>query len=175
MIMSTYEIRLQRLMKDAIAELNKIDIYPSEAIAGIKENSSAKRRLGCCKKSVYRGKVKYEIEISTMLKEKNDRQIKEIIHHELLHTCKGCLNHGQKWKALAAKVNDIYGYCIKTTADIPDSAEKGVKQYRYEIRCNQCGNTGYRMKKSKVVMQPENYRCSKCGGQLTVKAKSFWN
>lgn len=173
--MSAYELRLRRLMEEVILELKEIGIYPSEAIIGIKENSRAKRRLGCCKKSVYRGKISYEIEISAMLKEKDDRQIKEIIHHELLHTCKGCLNHGQEWKALAAKVNDTYGYCIKTTADFSDSPGRKEEQYRYEIRCAQCGNTGYRMKKSKVVTHPENYRCSKCGGPLTVRAKSFWN
>lgn len=162
-------------MQEAIKELHEVQIYPSERIKGIKGNSRAKRRLGCCKKRVDRGKANYEIEISTMLEDETDRQIKEIIHHELLHTCKGCLNHGQKWKSQAARVNQIFGYHIKTTAEITDSEDIEEKQYKYVIKCSECGNTGYRMKKSRVVKQPENYRCSKCGGQLSVKAKSFWN
>ena len=175
MKIDTYEKRLEKLMQEAILELEEIGIQPSEDIKGIKPNNRAKRRLGCCKKSVDGREVKYEIEISTILKEKTNREIKEIIHHELLHTCKGCLNHGPKWKSLAAKVNDAYGYHIKTTAELPHPEEGEAKPYRYEIRCSKCGNTGYRMKKSKVIMHPENYRCSKCGGRLLIKEKSFWN
>ena len=111
--------------------------------------------MGCCKKTVNRGVEKFEIEISTILEGETDQRIKEIIHHELLHTCKGCLNHGQKWKSLAARVNHIYGYHIRTTAEIPTLDDGREKPYRYEIRCTKCGNTGYRMKKSKVVKNQE--------------------
>lgn len=171
----TYEIRLEKLMLEAINELKQIGIEPAESIKGIKVNSRAKRRLGCCKKVLDQGKIQYEIEIAKMMEVMTDRQIKEVIHHELLHTCKGCMNHGQKWKSLAAKVNKNYGYHIETTAKILGNEEQKEKRFKYEIRCTKCGNTGYRMKKSKVVSQPENYRCSKCGGKLAVKEKSFWN
>ena len=171
----TYNTRLEKLMEEAIEELHRIHIYPAENIAGIKANSRAKRRLGCCKKSEKMGKAEYQIEISAMMEERTDQEIKEIIHHELLHTCKGCLNHGQKWKLLADKVNNAYGYHIKTRAEMPGSEDRQKRHFRYEIRCTKCGNTGYRMKKSKVVMQPDHYRCSKCGGRLSVTEKSFWN
>ena len=172
---NTYHDRLEKLMREAIEELHKINIFPAESITGIKANSRAKRRLVFCKRTVNRGVEKFEIEISTILEGETDQRIKEIIHHELLHTCKGCLNHGQKWKSLAARVNNIYGYHIRTTAEIPTLDDGREKPYRYEIRCTKCGNTGYRMKKSRVVKEPGNYRCSKCGGQLSVKEKSFWN
>lgn len=152
---NTYHDRLEKLMREAIEELHKINIFPAESITGIKANSRAKRRLGCCKRTVNRGVEKFEIEISTILEGETDQRIKEIIHHELLHTCKGCLNHGQKWKSLAARVNHIYGYHIRTTAEIPTLDDGREKPYRYEIRCTKCGNTGYRMKKSKVVKNQE--------------------
>lgn len=172
---TTYNLRLEKLMKEAMKELHNIDIYPAENIIGIKSNRRAKRRLGCCKKIMINGKIGYEIEISTMLENEDDKRIKEIIHHELLHTCKGCLNHGQKWKALAAEVNKAYGYNITTTARSEEINLANPRSYKYMIRCKKCGTTSYRMKKSKVVSHPENYRCSKCGGRLEILEKSFWN
>lgn len=136
-------------MQEAIKELHHIEIYPADNITGIKSNSRAKRRLGCCKKSIINGKAEYEIEISAMLEKEDDKRIKEIIHHELLHTCKGCLNHGQRWKALAAKVNHAYNYNITTTARTDQMDELDDGRYKFMIRCTKCGNTGYRMKKAR--------------------------
>lgn len=159
-------------MKESIEELHHIGIYPARNLIGIKSNSRAKRRLGCCKKVMIDGKISYEIEISTMLENEDDKKIKEIIHHELLHTCKGCLNHGQKWKSLAAEVNKAYGYRITTTAKT-EEIEQTYPRYKYMVRCKECGTASYRMKKSRVVNHPENYRCSKCGGRLEILEKSF--
>lgn len=171
---NTYDIRLERLMNEVIEELRRIEIYPARNIIGIKINNRAKRRLGCCKKSIVNGKPQYEIEISAMLEKEDDKKIKEVIHHELLHTCKGCLNHGQKWKSLAAKVNHVYDYNITTTTHFDQMDEGDDSRFKFMIRCVKCGNTSYRMKKSKVINQPESYRCSKCGGSLEIIEKSFW-
>lgn len=168
--MTEFEHRLNRLMAEAISELKRVGIAPSKNISSISVNKRAKKRLGCCKYEKSGGKVQYRLEISSMLEEKDDRTIKEVILHELLHTCPGCLNHGEKWKAMAALVNRTYGYSISTTADYRaleiDMPERA--KYKYEIVCTKCGKTGYRMKKSKVILHPEKYRCSSCGGALKI-------
>ena len=56
-------------------------------------NTRAKKRWGQCR-AVPGG---YSINISSvLLDERNDEKgLKETIHHELLHSCKGCMNHGE--------------------------------------------------------------------------------
>lgn len=129
------------------------------------------RRWGQCK-CVPGG---YSINISiALLDERNDiNGLKNTIIHELLHTCDGCMNHGPKWKAVASKVNDAYGYNIKRCSA---ASEKGVEkdtrpkhkviEYKYEIRCEDCGHIYKRSKMSKVIQHPELYLCSHCHGKL---------
>lgn len=129
-------------------------------------NTRAHRRWGQCKR-VANG---YSINISaTLLDESNDvNGLKNTILHELLHTCDGCMNHGTKWKTLASKVNNAYGYNIKRCSD---ANEKGVENdtrvvYKYEIQCQECGHSYKREKMSKAIQHPEKYRCGQCHGKL---------
>jgi predicted SprT family Zn-dependent metalloprotease len=129
------------------------------------------RRWGQCKR-ITGG---YSINISaTLLDERNDIDgLKNTIIHELLHTCDGCMNHGEKWKAMAKKVHQAYGYNIKRCSD---TDEKGVKKdtrpkqkaikYKYEVKCKKCGNVYQRSKMSNVIQHPEHYTCGKCHGEL---------
>lgn len=162
--MTEYEKRLNFLLEECLKELETIDIRPYGKILSIRENSRTKSRLGCCRQIKGGLFPQYQLEISIMLKEWESQKLKEVIIHEVLHTCKGCLNHGALWKELAAEVNKAYGYSIKRTAE-PQNPEN---VYRYRIRCSSCGNTSYRIKKSKIVQKPEIYRCARCGGALEV-------
>lgn len=168
--MTEYEKRLKRLLEEVLEELKNVEIHPAGTITSITENRRARKRLGCCRQEGTGLRRRYRLEVSIMLLDKDDRTIKEVIAHEALHTCKGCLNHGAEWKRLAAAVNHAYGYHIERTADYAGFGmeEKPEEIWKYRIRCRNCGNTGYRIKKSRVVTNPENYRCSKCGGALEV-------
>lgn len=168
--MTKFEERINAIAGEALKELHKAGIFPSKNIKEIKENKRAKKRLGCCKKVMVNQSEEYSIEISTVLEQETDQMIKEIIIHELLHTCKGCFNHGKEWKRKAAEVNRMYGYKIKTYAepkqqDIENKTEPG---YKYIIECKGCGTIGYRKKKSKLIQNPQLYRCGKCGGRLCI-------
>lgn len=169
--MTKFEERINRLAVEAGEELKAICIHPSDKVIAIKENRRAKKRLGCCKKERRIAQEFFIIEISTVLEEATDQAIKEILIHELLHTCKGCFNHGKLWKLYAAKVNQVYGYNISTYADTAQlNIEKTTTpKYRYEIRCQQCNHVGYRQKKSKVITYPHLYKCGKCAGTLKVR------
>ncbi len=147
---------------------NLLDITP---------NTRARRRWGQCK-SVPGG---FTININAdLLDERNDiNGLKDTILHELLHTVSGCMNHGEKWKRLAEMVNKKYGMHISRTNSAED---KGVTYRRdpywhyevtyrvnnnvYLIKCQCCGHTYKRMKKSKVVQHPELFRCGRCNGKL---------
>ena len=169
--MTKIEERINNLAVEARKELMNINIHPSEKIIAIKENRRAKKRLGCCKKEKQLAQEVFIIEISTVLEVAADQVIKEILIHELLHTCKGCFNHGKLWKLYAAKVNQVYGYNISTYANTAQlNIEKtAAPKFRYEIRCQHCDYVGYRQKKSKVITHPQLYKCGKCGGPLKVR------
>lgn len=168
--MTEFEIRLTRLMEDCIRQLRNIGIAPSQNIVGICENRRAKKRLGCCRILTQGRRKKYQIEIASILKEAEDTAIKEVILHELLHTCPGCFNHGTNWKKLVMQVNRAYGYQITRLGDYGKFAllDLPERPYKYRIQCIRCGTISYRRKRSKVIQCPQNYRCSRCGGALEV-------
>lgn len=167
--MNDYEKRLYKLMREAVDELHRIGIYPSDHIVSISENHRAKKRLGCCRKIVQGGRCVFTLEISSQLQEETDKKIKEVILHELLHTCRDCLNHGKRWKELAEQVNRKYGYTIKRTSESDrTAAAEAERNSRYKLICRSCGNVGYRIRKSRVIVHPEDYKCAKCGGKITV-------
>lgn len=172
---SDFAARLASLMNTCIGEMRTIGIEPSRQIFAIRENRRAKKRLGCCKVVKERGRTGFVIEVSSIMERCSDEVLKDVIFHELLHTCPGCLNHGQKWKSLADRINAC-GSHIRVRADssqipgLPREAEE--PQYKYEIECAACGIRFYRMRRSRVVDHPEYYRCSRCGGRLRVRELS---
>ena len=78
-------------------------------IEEIKINSRAKSRWGRC--SYNRLTDSYTIEISDRLVADNvdDMALANTLAHEMLHTVKGCMNHGAEWKAYADVMNTEYG------------------------------------------------------------------
>ena len=141
-------------------------------------NSRAKSRWGRCNKN--RG-GRYVIEInSELLNECNSlRGLKETILHEMIHTVSGCMNHGDKWKRLADKVNRRYGYAIKRTNSPEDKGlcDEAIRERNetrqqkldamptYRVVCEQCGHEYIRHKMSKLITDTEHYRCA-CNGKL---------
>lgn len=120
----------------------------------------------------------YEIDINECLlrDDSSDDGLLNTIIHELLHTVDGCMKHTGKWKLLADKVNQAYGYDIKrcSTAD-----EKGISTewtntvakatHKYMCKCSKCGKEVWRQKISDFIRYPEIYQCCNCGGIGTFK------
>ena len=167
---------LNNLLQNVIAECKAIKLPVSKHIEPeVLINRRAKKRFGACKK--YR--KSFVIELSEMMLNADPVYIKNILAHEVLHTCPGCQNHGKKWKYLAQLMNNTYGYKITTTTsyekmglenpnEIGGASEKNI--YKYIIKCEKCGQTIYRQKKSKLITHTNNYRC-KCGGKLNITMK----
>ena len=76
-------------------------------------NTRAKTRFGQCR--VMR-KGCFAISIAAIMFQAEDRHVEEVILHELLHSCKGCMSHGKQWKAYAEQVNLAYGTSISRTS-----------------------------------------------------------
>lgn len=161
--MKQYE--MEKLLKEIISECRAIKLPVSNNIAPeVLINKRAKSRFGACKKEG----TGFRIEICRHVLDADEAHVRNILAHEVLHTCKGCYNHGVRWKEYAARMNEAYGYNISTTTSyeslgLDRPAKK--KTVRYMVVCQSCGRKIYRQKKSKLITHTKQYRCT-CGGKL---------
>lgn len=157
--------------KECMRELDEIGIKYGNII-DVVPNTRAKKRWGQCRK--ISGGYHININICLFDDQSSVEGLKTTILHELLHSCPGCMNHGEAWKELADKVNERYGYKIKRTTS---ADEKGVseevrsiihadKEPKYKIVCTKCGQVIERARMSKLIKHPENFRCALCKGKL---------
>ena len=168
---------LDKLFAEVLEDFDALDIKYGK-IVDIKPNSRAQSRWGQCQKRA----DGYHININVALLADNigDQGAKETIAHEICHTIKGCMNHGEQWKHYAQLLS-VFGYNIKRTNSAADkgiSTEQHIanKNYKYLIRCEKCGNLNYYTKRSKVVnlIATEKYhgcRCGKCNSHNLVVEK----
>ena len=125
-----------------------------------------------------RGGVKsFEIHINHILLDDSvsDKSLENTILHELLHTVKGCQNHGTKWTHYADIVNRKYGYEIqRVDGDVDDASIALAKaqmrnSYKYKVFCPTCGAKWLYSRKTKTVSHPDWYRCGRCKTTLEVE------
>lgn len=152
--------------RECMRELDTLNIPYARGVQ-FTVNTRATSRLGLCRKSGDR----YVIEIAAiLLDERVDLRegLKNTLHHELLHTCRGCMKHTGRWAQYAARLNAAYGYRVSRTA----SPDEGIipsdllPEPKYILKCTACGHEIPRQKRSAAVMYPQRYRCSACGGRL---------
>lgn len=165
---------LNKLLAEVLEDFDALDIKYGK-IVEITPNSRAQSRWGQCRKRPNG----YYININVALLADNisDQGAKETIAHEVCHTIKGCMNHGATWKHYAQLLS-VFGYNIKRTNSAADkgiSAEAQIasKNYKYEVRCEKCGNSNFYQKAGKVVttlstQKYHGYRCGKCGSHKLV-------
>ena len=155
------------LLKKVMAEAKAVGVPISDKIdTHIRVNDRAKTRFGRCT-AVKGGFV---IELSDRLLDAPEMSCRQTIAHELIHTCDGCLNHGDLFKKYAAVMNKAYGYNISRTNSAEEMGIERNTDYKYVIICQSCGNRIERTKRSSLVDNPSRYRC-KCGGTL----KAYYN
>lgn len=161
--LQTYANRVEEILN----ELGIPFVHPMQ----IDVNYRARRWGQCCHENGI-----YTMNISaTLLDERNDETgLLQTLLHEYLHTCPGCLNHGQTWKRYAAIVYQKTGINIERTTS---AADKGIvvdlrpvrsHEKKYYIECLKCGHVFTRERKSDLVKYPQLYHHNKCGGALRV-------
>jgi predicted SprT family Zn-dependent metalloprotease len=137
--------------------------------ARVRINTRAKKRFGCC---IGTPKTGFVIELAAALPAAGHRVCMQTLAHEVLHTCPGCQDHGDRWKAHAARMNAAFGYAIRRT-DRPEALgvalPPAVPVYRWRVTCTGCGKSFLRQKSSPLIKTPQRYRCAACGGKLRVE------
>lgn len=104
--------RYRQLILSAEEKLDQLAI-PYGDIVLWEINTRAKKRFGQCRAM---RKGCFSINIAAMLFQAEDRYVEEVILHELLHSCEGCMSHGKRWKAYAEEINLAYGTKISRTS-----------------------------------------------------------
>lgn len=131
-------------------------------------NTRAKNRWGQCR-AVPGG---FTININAvLLDERNpEESLLNTIIHELLHTCKNCMNHGREWKTLAEKVNRAYHLNVSRTAS---ADQKGIvaetlpeKTVKHRFVCEDCGQIVERQRESDFTKRYNLYTCGRCHGHF---------
>jgi predicted SprT family Zn-dependent metalloprotease len=160
--------RINTVLQEIIQEAKNINIPVGNIDPGVTINTRATKRLGQCSK---RGD-KYFIQISSYTITEDLKVVRETLAHEILHTAKDCMNHGEMWKRYANKMNRIYGYDITRAKNI---ASFGITKptvnhlTNYTLKCQgTCGQVIHRHRKSKLITHTHLFRCAKCGGKLLV-------
>lgn len=152
-----------RWAEKVLKSLNIPFIHPIEVTV----NTRAKSRYGQCRKSA----DGYHINISEVLmRDSSDiRALDATLLHELIHTCPGCMNHGELWKTYGYRVYEKTGLEIERTSDYEklygirlEKPKEQVESYKYGVYCPKCGHKWFYKRRSKAVLHPELYRCPDC-------------
>lgn len=143
MTKESLENKLHRLAKESERELYQIELFRDKIRDDLTYtiNYRAKKRLGqCCNKK--------DINISSWLLEiGTDKDIKDTIIHEILHTFEDTHGHDYLWTWYADIVNSRLGYHISRLGSIDEIYQNAGKttpiqrtHYKYEITCMKCGH-----------------------------------
>ena len=169
---------LRRLYSECVSEAKGIGLDISDNITRITVNNRLSRALGRCTMSwdAWNRKYSYKIEMNPCMlaDDLEDKVPKNTIMHELIHTCKDCMNHGSEFQHRASIVNRKLGYNVHTQTDsrILEAAGVVVKKTpdRYGIVCNKCGRVVQKKKRwSPMLENIGNYHHGgSCGGSLHV-------
>lgn len=156
---------LNSLFNQCMDEVQSVGIETG-TIEEVTINYRSKKRFGQCRRT----NGKYFISVnSEILSDKSiEKRVKQTIIHEILHTVKGCMNHGEEWKKVADLMNDCYNYNISRCSSYSDFGLKREeivkpKEYKYIYRCKCCGQIIKRQRKTDFV---NHYTCGKCNGNF---------
>lgn len=139
---------------------------PIGCVPSIKENARFTSSWGRCRRLTAHT---FEIEIKSRLLEDDvpHEVLMNTMLHELLHTCKNCMNHGEVFKRYASRLNAI-GYDIQTM--VTEAELKAVpsepKRYKYKVTCEGCGEVWNYKSRGAVVrsLQRDAHSCTcQCG------------
>ena len=153
---------LNALLQTVLEQARAAGIPVAEQIdPAVQLNARATGRFGRCLSRSGR----YTIELSDRFLTAPPLACMQTLAHEVLHTCRGCANHGERWKAYAQRMNAAYGYHISRTDTCEALGVPDRSQANYVLVCQRCGAKITRQRRSALIQHPERYRC-RCGGTL---------
>lgn len=156
---------LNKILDETVKKARELNIPVSDRIIpNVYINGRRKTILGTCERQK---NGQYKIVISAFVLDGGEYEIRNVIAHEVLHTCRNCSNHGYFWKIYAKRLGQAIGQEIKREGRSV-KADELRRNAPYEIVCKDCGKQLRRYRKSALIKHPERYRCI-CGGEFYVK------
>lgn len=178
---------LQKVYIECVQELRGIGMDISNKIVKVCTNGRLKTTLGRCCRDRRSGNYTIEVNLCMLADGVEIASTKNTIIHELLHTCPGCMNHGNEWRRRGDMVKQKLGYDISRCESKSELEAAGVKvaeaEYKYALVCQSCGYQYKRKRWSEALENPSRYNC-RCGGKLKViglngnevwTARPIWN
>lgn len=156
------EQKLRRLARESEQEMRDMGFTSQmeEKTRTYNISPKATKRLGVCKEKKHIEISRYVLEVGT------DKQIKNVIIHEIIHTFNECVGHKAKWQMYARQVSNYGVYHITTTENIKEfMKENGTSEermhklcnYRYEITCLECRAVYYKSRIQRATLN--GYKC----------------
>lgn len=166
---------LRKIAHVCLDEVIAAGITPGN-IAAYNVNGRLSRSWGRCKTDRLLGVSSIEIQPFLLNSKTPVEVLKMVLIHEILHSCRGCQNHGALWKSYAARMNARYHYNIARIVSAETIAaceqagtyrrrmDNSGDSSRYAIECTTCGAIYTRSRMSDFVRCPHAYRCGNCDG-----------
>lgn len=166
--MNTFTSRkLTEAFEEGRAICENLDI-PIGCVTELAENPRLSATWGRCRKIT---QYTYKIEVKSKLLDEDVPHdvLMNTMLHELIHTCNGCMNHGELFKRYAARLNRA-GWYVNTY--VTEAELKAVPQeptiYRYRVTCEACGKEWNYSRRGAVVrsLQRDLHSCTcPCGAR----------
>lgn len=138
------------------------------------------RAFGTCKKigkKPYSNKMLYEIQINKeYLAVADPKEVHNTIMHECIHCIDGCMNHGNKWKYAATRVNAKFDFTpIKRTGYDEAYHQVMETKYRYFATCDKCHTVFKWIRKGSIYNAccQNKARCSCGSNSFTCTEKPY--
>lgn len=130
---------LQKIAAECVSEMKKVNIpIRDNKINDVKAGDI--NDFGLCTHDGYY--KNFVITIRNDLVQDNCplTELKQVIIHELIHTCPRCWTHGKTWIKYALIINDAYGYSLFEGRNY-DSFFHNEKPILHRYKCPKCGST----------------------------------
>lgn len=160
----------RQTIQECLAEAEEVQI-PFRFISAFFVNAETTTRWGQC--SVYEDHCLIEINRCLLQPSVPRRALKEILLHEICHAAPSCEKHIGTWKTYTNRLNQRFGYHIKgivSSQDLGLPISFVIGKARYPLYCSCCGMRYDRERLSRLVQHPEEYQCSRCGGEIVRSA-----
>lgn len=139
---------LQKLFNECKEEMRKANIpFNEDAYINVSNRKSV-RTWGTCRNKV-------DIRINALLLDDNvdDKETKDTIIHELIHTCKDTHGHDYYFRLYGNRMNDMFGYHISRCNS---KEQKGItidyeRMSKYKFVCPNCNRVSYKQKLPKYM------------------------
>lgn len=158
--------RFDELLNVVKADLKGVVPY-SEHIASkvLLLNNRNKNTLGRCTRNI--DNTKFIISLNPKLKNMSEQLIKDVLAHEIIHTVKGCFNHGYNFKTYMYYTNkNCKGYNVEVKTNNEEWTNN--QKHKYKLTCTKCGKVFYRDRIIKKYFKMGLYSHN-CGGDLIIE------